>query len=74
MKIVDILGGMKVPISEEEYLVLEQIRREKIYKKNLEERTQELATRLVTRGVLVRHKDKKGIYYSYNDLQDVWRN
>lgn len=75
MKMIDILGGMRLAISEEEYLILEQVKQEKkLYKRTLEERNQTLANYLVTRGVLVRYKDKKGVYYSYNDLQDLWRN
>ncbi len=75
MKMIDILGGIRLAISEEEYLILEQVKQEKkLYKRALEERNQTLANYLVTRGVLIRHKDKKGVYYSYNDLQDLWRN
>lgn len=74
MKIIDILGGLRIAISEEEYLVIDQIKqKEKIYKRNLEERDQTLAGQLVTRGVLNRFKDDKGIYYIVNELQDVWR-
>lgn len=75
MKMIDVLGGMRIAISEEEYLVLDQIKeKEKIYKKNLEERDQQLAHNMVTRGVLNRFKDDKGIYYIFNDLQDLRRN
>ncbi len=71
---IDILGGIRLAISEEEYLVLDQIKeKEKIYKKNLEERDQQLAHNMVTRGVLNRFKDDKGIYYIFNELQDVRR-
>lgn len=71
---IDILGGMRIAISEEEYLVLDQVKeKEKIYKRNLEERDQKLAHDMVTRGVLNRFKDDKGIYYIFNDLQDLRR-
>ena len=75
MKMVDILGGIRLAISEEEYLILEQVKqKKKVYKRSLEERDQQLAHNMVNRGVLLRHKDTKGIYYSYNCLQDLRRN
>ena len=74
MKMIDILGGMRLAISEEEYLVIDQInQKEKVYKRSLEERDQQLAHNMVTRGVLNRFKDDKGIYYIVNELQDVRR-
>ncbi len=75
MKMIDILGGIRLAISEEEYMVLEQIKqKEKFYKRNLEERDQRLAHSMVARGVLNRFKDDKGIYYIFNKLQDLRRN
>ncbi len=75
MKMVDILGGMRLAISEEEYLLVEHIKQEeKLYSEGLEERYRTLAIDMVTRGVLNRHKDDKGIYYTFNGLQDVGRN
>lgn len=74
MKIVDILGGIRLAISEEEYLILEQIKEEKkLYKESLEERNRTLVSQMVSRGVLNRHKDNKGIFYTYNGLQDLGR-
>ena len=75
MKMVDIFGGMRLAISEEEYLIVEQIREEKkLYKKQLEERYKTLASDLVSRGVLNRHKDDEGIFYTFNGLEDIGRN
>ena len=74
MKMVDILGGMRLAISEEEYLLVEQIKqKEKLYRKQLEERDQQLATDMVGRGVLSRLQDDKGTYYIFNALQDLRR-
>ena len=74
MKMVDILGGMRLAISEEEYLLVEQIKQEqKLYKRQLEERDRQLAHDMVRRGVLNRFKDDKGIYYIFNALQDLRR-
>ncbi len=74
MKMVDILGGMRLAISEEEYLIVEQIKqKEKVYKRQLEERDRQLAHDMVRRGVLNRFKDDKGIYYIFNALQDLRR-
>lgn len=74
MKMIDILGGMRLAISEEEYLVVDRIKqKEKVYKRSLEERDQQLAHNMVNRGVLNRFKDDEGIYYIINELQDLRR-
>ena len=72
---VDIFGGMRLAISEEEYLIVEQIKQEeRLYKDALEERFRTLASDMVSRGVLNRHKDDKGIFYTFNGLEDIGRN
>jgi hypothetical protein len=55
-------AGIRVPISSEEQEVLSRCG-EPFYKSNMDDREQEVARRMVSRGVLHRHKDGEGIYF-----------
>ncbi len=63
MKFVE-LGGVSTYISVLEAKVLDKILKDSIvYKKDLEERDNHLASELVRRDLLGRYKDDNGIYY-----------
>ena len=63
MKFIE-LGGVSTYISLLEAKVLDKIQKSSIiYKKDLEERDEHLASQLVRRDILGRYKDHKGIYY-----------
>jgi hypothetical protein len=70
MKFVEITGGLAVPISNEEMLVMERVKSnpEPLPRRKLDEREQELARRLVFRGVLDRTKIDGQLCYTYNDI------
>jgi hypothetical protein len=75
MRYFEIAGGFRMPINEEEQEVLTLIQESEleIEDSNLDERQQELARQMVSRGLLNRlHKDGK-IYYEPNGLPDIWR-
>ena len=63
MKFIE-LGGVSTYISLLEAKVLDKIQKSSIiYKKDLEERDEQLASQLVRRDILGRYKDDNGIYY-----------
>lgn len=75
MKFVEITGGLVVPVSNEEMLVMERVRSQlaPLPRSELDERQNELARQLVFRGVLDRAKIDGRVCYSYNDIVDMER-
>ena len=74
MKIIDVLGGIRIPLSEEESKLVSKVRETgKVLKKSLNERERELARRLVNRGVFLRKVEEKLTMYAVNELEDLWR-
>lgn len=65
MRIVEILGGIQLPITNEEYDILSQFdtRDSMVSKSDLNEREQILANQLVNKGVLIRRNQDGKIYY-----------
>ena len=70
MKFIEITGGLMVPVSNDEMLVMERVRghNEPLLRKELNERERELARPLVFRGVLDRAVIECKVYYSFNDV------
>lgn len=75
MRFVEITGGLMVPISNDEMLVMERVRSNGVPlpKRQLNEREQELARQLVFRGVLDRVMVEGKLCYSYNDIEYMER-
>jgi hypothetical protein len=75
MRFIEIRGNLLVPISSEENLLLEKVRGADVplAVRALDQREQELARRLVHRGVLDRTRFDGKLCYIYNDLEDIWR-
>ena len=71
MRFIDILGGFSVPISNEEQRLIEKIR--KSSESKLNEREQELARLMVSRGIIVQHVEESKVKYTVNDPQAIWR-
>lgn len=69
MKIVELLGGLNVAITNEEAELLRKIGEDKsIVKLDLSEREQLIANSLVNKNVLSRRKNEQnGLYYSRRD-------
>jgi hypothetical protein len=74
VKFIEIRGGMQVPISNDEQLVLEKIKQsaEPLPKRILNLREQELARQLVHRSVIDRIVIDEQICFIYNELDDIW--
>ena len=71
MKFLEILGGLMVPVSNDELLLSERVRGHDgpLPRRELNEREQELARQLVFRGVLDRAYIDGRTYYTYNDIE-----
>ena len=75
MKFMEITGGLMVPVSNDEMLVLEMVRGHAgpLPRRDMNETQQELARRLVFRGVLDRTNIDGKLCYTYNDVEYVER-
>ena len=76
MRYRDIRGGFSVPVSNEEHELLERIEAtegKQIPREELDEREQELARKMVSRGTLNRFRRDDSTVYVINDLDDIWR-
>lgn len=75
MRFLDIRGGMRVPVSNEEMLVAERVKQhdEPLPRGALNIREQELARQLVHRGVLDRVLIDERIHFVYNETDELWR-
>lgn len=74
MKFIEIQGGLLQPVSNEENVIIEQVRGygKPLPKSQLDYRGKELARNLVKRGVLTRLVIEGKLYFVVNDLDDVW--
>lgn len=75
MRYFEIAGGFRMPVNEEEQEVLTLIQESEhsIDDSNLDERQQEVARKMVSRGLLNRLQKDGKIYYEPNGLPDIWR-
>lgn len=74
MKFREIAGGLSIATSNEEELLIEKIGDETSFLgENLNEREQELARKMVSRGLLLQIEEKNKVRYLINDLEDIWR-
>jgi DNA-binding NarL/FixJ family response regulator len=74
MRYREIAGGIRVYVSlEEDTLVQKILEAGQASKHSFTEREQEVARKLVSRGVLNRVKANNEIAYVVNSLQDLWR-
>lgn len=75
MRFIEVTGGLNMPVSEEEQQLIEKVgKTNNINKKKLTEREQELARKLVSRGILDRKQIDKEYHFSVNLLELVERN
>lgn len=74
MRYYEISGGFRVPISEEEEELLDAAKEHDLLDESLDERSQEVARKMVSRGLLNRLSKAGKIYYEPNGLPlDIWR-
>ena len=76
MRFHEIRGGLQIPVSSEEQDLIDLIESQEgnfIEKKDLDERQQEVARKMVSRGVLDRAKRDGSLYFVVSKLDDLWR-
>jgi len=69
MRIIEIQGGLIMPVGNREYKLINKINESTdgfLYKEDLSERENELARNLVGRGALLRLQDSDGIKFGVN--------
>jgi hypothetical protein len=72
MKFIEIAGNLQIGITNEELVLLEKVKGAvtHIFKHQLDEREQEVARRMVHRGILVRSMYEGNICFTYDGLED----
>jgi len=75
MRFYEISSGVRVPVSQEEQEIIDLVTpKRRIAKSELDERQQEVARLMVSRGLLDRERDDDGhIYLKPNSAVDLWR-
>ena len=75
MKFIDLSNGLRTQVSNEESMLIKQIKEHgnSIRKKELTDREAQLASELCKRGVLTRTKVKGKIHYVADDSHAIWR-
>lgn len=75
MRFYEISSGLRIPVSEEEQDIINIATKEgKVDKSALDERQQEVARMMVTRGLLIRERDDAdNIFLRPNSAIDIWR-
>lgn len=75
MKFIDVTSGMRQPVSNEEYGLINKIKASdnSMLKQDLDERERQLAFDLCKRSLLTRTKIDGKICYVTDDLNSLWR-
>ena len=76
MRFREIRGGIQLPVSGEEQDLIDLIESQEgnfIKRKELDERQQEVARKMVSRGLLERTQRDGSLYYVVSKLDDLWR-
>jgi hypothetical protein len=74
MKIIEVIGGMRIPVYNFENALFEKIKEKNgLGKSQLSEREQEIARNMLSRGILKRAKRGDQIVYKVNEMPDTWR-
>ena len=69
MKMIDVLGQLSVPISNEESAVVDKMSEsEQFTTDKLNEREEEVLRGLVIKGVVTERKTESGIYFIVNEI------
>ena len=74
MRFYEISSGLRIPVSEEEQTLLDAaIEHGTLDKSSLDERQQEVARLMVSRGLFMRERKDNEICFRPNSAADVWR-
>ena len=72
MRYFEIAGGFRIEISEEEQEILDAAETE-VLAEDLDERGLELASKMISRGLLIMQTTDDKISFIQNKLQTLWR-
>lgn len=74
MRVFELTSGINIPLSIEESDVLSDIMSNgRIYHTQMDERVQEVARLMVSRGIIKQNIDRQGKAYYTSRNSDVWR-
>lgn len=75
MRFHEISSGVRIPVSQEEQDIIDLFsEKRQLIRSSLDERQQEVARMMVSRGLLDRKKGKDGqMVFELNDTVDMWR-
>lgn len=74
MRYHEIVSGFRLHLSRDEQAVLDRVNKDgRVWRDDLDEYDQEVAARMVTRGVLRRKREDGKVYYWADSMKDLWR-
>lgn len=73
MRYYEIACGFRVPVSSEEQEVLDMVGHDESPNEDMDERTQEVARKMVSRGVLNRVVHDGKMHFKANSARNIWR-
>jgi len=73
MRYHEIASGLQIALSCEEQELIDKAKGEPIDKSTLDEREQELARLMVSRGVLDQYPHNSQVFYHVSSANDIWR-
>jgi hypothetical protein len=73
MRYHEIQSGLRLPVSSEEWDLIDHIRPRPVDKDSLDERQQELARMMVSRGLLNYFRKGEQTFYRVSSVTDIWR-
>jgi hypothetical protein len=73
VRYLEIASGLKLPVSSEEWNLIDHIRPQPVDQGSLDERQQELARMMVSRGLLNYFKKGEQTFYKVSSVTDIWR-
>lgn len=72
MRWAEVAAGYRMPVSQEEQSILDRAK-EGVTEGELDERDQEVARKMVSRGLLRTQRKDKSVVYRPDDASDIWR-
>jgi hypothetical protein len=73
MRYHEIASGLRIALSCEEQDLIDRAKGKPLEKNALDEREQELARLMVSRGVLDQYRDDDQVFYHVSSVHDIWR-
>lgn len=73
MRFYEISSGVRLPVSQEEQEILDMVSEGAILESKLNERQEEVARLMVSRGLLIREENEGDAELKANRAVDLWR-